>query len=322
MARLDAEITLQDGRRLAYREWGDSKGPPVFFFHGSPGSRIWCPDERATVAAGVRLVSVDRPGCGRSDIKVARTIGDWPDDVVALADLLGIERFSVVGYSGGGIYAAACAAKIPSRLDGVGVVSARHLGEFNLAERPEAHDELDDEDRLVYELAQRDPVAAAEMAGEQDADWVRGLQERPESIWDGPADERAPDGDKWFWRDEHQTRAHYDAIRDGLRQGADGWRWESIDVWLPWGFRLDEISIPVHVWYGDQDSRFLGRGRELLDWVAARIPDCRVTAWPDAGHMGIAKHWDEILVTLLAEASTAPTSAPKSRSGKRAAGSV
>jgi pimeloyl-ACP methyl ester carboxylesterase len=296
--RLDAEITLQDGRRLAFHEWGDRTGPPVFLFHGTPGSGIWCPDERATDAAAVRLIGVDRPGIGGSDVKVARTIGDWPNDVLELADVLGIERFSVVGVSAGGIYAAACAAKIPSRLDGVGVVSARALGENNFAERPEAVDELDGDERLLYELAQRDPLAAAELAGEQEADWVRGVLERPESVWEGSPDEHTSEGDTWFFDDERRTRALYEEVVDGLRQGVEGFRWEAIDVLLPWGFRLDEISIPVHIWYGVQDPRFQGRGRELLDWVASRIPDCRLTAWPDAGHMGMAKHWDEILATL------------------------
>jgi pimeloyl-ACP methyl ester carboxylesterase len=59
---------------------------------------------------------------------------------------------------------------------------------------------------------------------------------------------------------------------------------------LPWGFRLDEISIPVHIWYGMQDARFQGRGRELVDWIAGRIPHCLVVAWKDAGHMGLVKH--------------------------------
>ncbi len=271
MPRFDAEITLQDGRRLAYHEWGDRTGPTVFLFHGTPGSGIWCPDERATDAATVRLIGVDRPGIGRSDVKPGRTIGEWPNDVTALADVLGIERFAVVGVSSGGIYAAACAAKIPGRLDGVGVVSTRALGEYDFAERPEALDDLGDEERSLYELARRDPLAAAELAGEQDADWVRGVLERPESMWEGSPDEPTPEGDRWFFEDEHRTRALYDGVRDGLRQGVEGFRWEAIDVFLPWGFRLDEISIPVHIWYGVQDSRFQGHGRALLDWVASRI---------------------------------------------------
>jgi hypothetical protein len=60
--RADATIMLADGRILAYCEWGDPTGLPVLLMHGAPGSRLLCPDEDATAAAGVRLLTVDRPG--------------------------------------------------------------------------------------------------------------------------------------------------------------------------------------------------------------------------------------------------------------------
>ena len=91
-------------------------------------------------------------------------------------------------------------------------------------------------------------------------------------------------------------------LRVAERRSAAGNRrlpWEAIDVFLPWGFRLDEISIPVHIWYGVQDARFQGRGRELVDWIAGRIPRCVVVTWKDAGHMGLVKHWDELVATLV-----------------------
>jgi pimeloyl-ACP methyl ester carboxylesterase len=65
----DERVRLRDGRALAYAEWGDEHGRPVFFFHGSPLSRLRCPDGEATEAAGVRLVAVDRPGFGGSDLQ-------------------------------------------------------------------------------------------------------------------------------------------------------------------------------------------------------------------------------------------------------------
>lgn len=132
----DATIKLSDGRRLAYAEWGDLDGSPIIFFHGTPHSRLWCPDELATASEEIRLITVDRPGIGRSDIKQARTFSDWPDDVVSLANALGVPRFAVIGWSGGGPYAAACAALIPTRLTGVGIVSSRHLAQYNFGERP------------------------------------------------------------------------------------------------------------------------------------------------------------------------------------------
>jgi alpha/beta hydrolase family protein len=89
----DTTVTLADGRRLAYTEWGDPNGSPLLYFHGYPASRLMCPDERATLSAGVRLIAPDRPGVGRSDVQEGRTIADWPADVDSLADALGIDRF-------------------------------------------------------------------------------------------------------------------------------------------------------------------------------------------------------------------------------------
>ena len=125
------------------------------------------PDENTTLAAKVRLITIDRPGIGRSDIKVARSLADWPNDVVNLANSLGIDRFAVVGWSGGGPYAASCAALISPRLTGVGIVSSKHLARFNFVERSGAYEELDANDRAEFDLARRDPQAAAKLAAVQ-----------------------------------------------------------------------------------------------------------------------------------------------------------
>jgi pimeloyl-ACP methyl ester carboxylesterase len=114
--------TLPDGRRLAYAEYGAPAGTPVFFFQGTPSSRLMHPDEDVTRDLGVRLIMADRPGFGLSDPKPGRTLLDWPDDVVALADALGIDRFGAVGVSGGGPYTAACAYRIPHRLTAAAIV--------------------------------------------------------------------------------------------------------------------------------------------------------------------------------------------------------
>jgi len=292
---VDDFVTLNDGRRLAYCEWGHREGAPVVFINGSPGSRLWIPDQRVTEDRGVRLITFDRPGIGLSDPKAYRTLADIAIDVASLADALGIDRFPVIGFSAGGVYAAACAGVLGDRVKSTTIVNTRHLALYNVSERPESYDELDAESRAVYELAQRDALAAVALCKEQDAEWVEQLRERPESIWDGPPEERAPEGDRWFWRDQERCASFYDNTREALRQGIDGYKWESLDIFLPWGFRLSEISVSVTIWYGLQDARFQGHGLELEKWVEARIPACTVVTWDDAGHMGIVKHWGTVL---------------------------
>ncbi len=76
----------------------------------------------------------------------------------------------------------------------------------------------------------------------------------------------------------------------------EGFRWEMLDVCLPWGFRLDEIPLRVHLWHGEQDHRV---SAEYAEFIRDQIPDCMLTTWPDSGHMGMAKHWDQVLAALV-----------------------
>ena len=124
-ARIDQQIKLQDGRMLGYAEYGVPDGMPVFYFHGFPSSRLdWqffdCEDPVTELNA--RVIAADRPGFGLSDFQRGRRILGWPDDVAELADALQIDRFAVLGVSGGGPYAAACAFGIPGRLTWTGIV--------------------------------------------------------------------------------------------------------------------------------------------------------------------------------------------------------
>jgi pimeloyl-ACP methyl ester carboxylesterase len=288
----DATVTMPDGRRLAYTEWGLPAARPVLYFHGLPGSRLWCPDEEATAAAGVRLIMPDRPGIGRSDPRAGLTLADWPKDVEALADALHISAFGVVGVSAGGPYAAACAALIPERLSGVAMVSSRALTKYNWAERPGAEEGWDPNDRAEFELAQRDPAAAATLAAEHFADYAKRVDEHPEVVHEQI---ETAEGDRWFFEDASRTSIFDAHLRETWRQGVDAIKWGLIDVFLPWGFRLADISIPVSIWRGSQDWVT----REDIDFQAKTIPDCSAVTWPDCGHLGFVKHWKEVLEAVV-----------------------
>jgi pimeloyl-ACP methyl ester carboxylesterase len=287
----DDVVRLRDGRALAYAEWGDPQGATAFFFHGTPMSRLYCPDQPATASSRVRLVTVDRPGIGRSDVLQRRTFADWPSDVVQLADALGVDEFGVVGWSAGGPYAAACAALIPARLTGVGIGASRHLSQFNVAEKPTAYEELGTEDRHLLELGRQDPDAAAR-AAEADGEWVRELREHPETFLEKHP---LPEADRWYFEDPERRRSFLEAIRKSVRQGPEAFAWEAIDVFLPWGFRLADIAIEVHVFHGEQDTWV---ERRHIDFLVETLPNARLTVWPDSGH-GPSRHWGEILDTLI-----------------------
>ncbi len=119
------EITLPDGRALAYSEIGDADGYPVVWCHGGLSSRLDAENARAgALAAKVRLIAPDRPGIDRSGRKKDRTIADWGADVGALADALSLDRFGVVGWSAGGPHALACAAALPERVAAVATIGS------------------------------------------------------------------------------------------------------------------------------------------------------------------------------------------------------
>lgn len=119
-------VTTSDGRVLAYAETGQADGRPIVYCHGTPGSRSdfdYSVNRAALDGVGARVIGIDRPGFGGSTFQAQRSYADWPRDVAAVVDHLGIDRFGVLGYSRGGLYAVACALASPERVTFVGVVS-------------------------------------------------------------------------------------------------------------------------------------------------------------------------------------------------------
>ena len=121
----DRYIKLPDGRQLGYAEYGVPTGSPVLFFHGAPGSRhIHADMANISTRHGIRLIAVERPGYGLSDLQTKRTLLDWPDDIAALTDMLGLQRFAIIGFSMGSAYALACAYKLSNRVTKIALAGA------------------------------------------------------------------------------------------------------------------------------------------------------------------------------------------------------
>jgi pimeloyl-ACP methyl ester carboxylesterase len=116
MSTHDHDVRLADGRVLRTRDRGAADGRPVFLLHGGLGSRLVLDPLSATAAAGLRLLSYDRPGFGGSTPQPGRTVADTAADVAAIADQLHLDGFAVWGESGGGPFALACAALLPDRV--------------------------------------------------------------------------------------------------------------------------------------------------------------------------------------------------------------
>jgi pimeloyl-ACP methyl ester carboxylesterase len=288
----DTSITLPDGRTLAYAEWGDLDGRPVFFFHGMPASRLFIPDPGAAEDEHVRVIAADRPGMGGSDPQPGHVVADWPADVTALADALGLDRFSVVGWSAGTPYAFACAALIPERLTAAAGTTSAAAMRYLIGDDPGLRDSLlDDDDRQIYEALPQGREAAERLAAELAAGFVEWLTEHPEQL----ADHEGDPGDEAFLDDPAERQAFIDSTREAVRQGPEAFAPQYVAQIAPWGFRLEDIAIPVHVWAGANDRI---TPPERMRLVADKIPNVEFTVWDGVGHAGITKHCRDVLREL------------------------
>jgi len=115
MVEEDRMISLPPGRQLGYLVVGEGK--PVFYFHGTASSRLEVLLlKELTRKKQLRLIGVDRPGAGLSTFAPRKRLRDFNVDINYLADNLGIDRFAVLGWSGGGAYALTCLAFFPERV--------------------------------------------------------------------------------------------------------------------------------------------------------------------------------------------------------------
>jgi pimeloyl-ACP methyl ester carboxylesterase len=287
----DSAIQLPDGRALAYAEWGDPDGRPVLYFHGMPSSRLFIPDPDAVADEHVRLIAADRPGMGRSDPQPGHVVADWPADVVELANALDLERFGVIGWSAGTPYAFAGAALIPERLTGASATTSGAALRYLIAEDPGLRESLlDDDDRAILEALLQDRDAAERLAATLAAGFVESLTEHPEQLVERESDR----GDEGFLDDPAARRSFVGSIRDAVRQGAEAIAPQYVAQVGPWSFRLEDITMPVHVWAGANDHT----PPERMRLVADKIPNVVFTVWDDVGHAGIAKYFRDVLHEL------------------------
>jgi pimeloyl-ACP methyl ester carboxylesterase len=265
--------------RLAWAEHGDPDGFPVLFFHGTPGSRLG--HDRLGAAAlvrGLRLVCPDRAGIGRAaPARGRRALADAADDVAALADHLGLDRFAVVGYSGGGAYALAAAARLGQRVSAVGLLAAA-----GPCDRDGALDGPSFEDRVVCWLSTRAPRLAGSVLR---AAWLStrlapraALRSLRRSL--GPADRAVIDRD---------GRAVLTSFLEAFRQGpggvVDDYRLSS----EPWGFALERRPRRSH--RSCHRSRGAAARRDARGATGGRAPvDPRLVRRPPGFAVRSARH--------------------------------
>jgi pimeloyl-ACP methyl ester carboxylesterase len=273
---------------------GDPDGTPVFLLHGTPGSRKG-PRPRGIVLyrLGIRLISYDRPGYPGSDRLPGRRVADAAEDVRIIAEFFGIDRFSVVGRSGGAPHALACAALLGDQ-----VISAAALGSLAPydAEGLDWSRGMTDSNVRAYRNAEADPVALIEMLHEQ-AMQTRGNSEGLlKFLWP-----ELVDPDKEVIGDIALRRIIAQVHTKALNGTIDGWIDDIVALSRPWEFKPSEITVPVKLWTGEKDV-FSPASHTF--WLKDRIPHSELEIGNGAAHFGSVEILPRILTWVAEKATT------------------
>jgi pimeloyl-ACP methyl ester carboxylesterase len=264
---------------------------PVLVCHGTPGSRFTRhPDPTLYERHGVRMVAYDRPGYGRSDPQIGRSVADAAADIATIADELGFERFVVVGGSGGAPHALACGALLGDRLLRVGALVTpapsdapdfdffTDLAEINVKEfgaAVEGRDAIEAHLQPYVDQLKRDPDAVFDEVASELPEVDRELFARPEF--------RAVSRESWG---------------EAVRQGVRGWADDDLAFAKPWGFELEQVEAEVRLWQGELDVL---APRSHGEYVASRLPNARFELLEGGGHF-LDEEWGIVLDWLAAPA--------------------
>lgn len=284
---MNQTVTLKDGRKLGYAEYGDPGGKAVFHFNGSGGSRLEYPaDQSILTDLGIRFISTDRPGHGISDPQPDRKLLDWPDDIGQLADHLNVDRFYVQGWSAGGSHALACAYKLPQR-----VIAGAIISGLAPPDRPQPYKGLPLPNKMLMIVGRRVPSLV----------YLLRRVMRPMIIGDpDKAGEKLastfPAADRQVIIDSGYQKLLVIDIQEGYRQGWQGPAQDDIIINSPWGFRIEEIKVRIDIWQGELDKNVpLNQGQYQHELIS----NSRLTVVPDQAHLYILSHWREILSALV-----------------------
>jgi pimeloyl-ACP methyl ester carboxylesterase len=281
---MEATVSVKDGRMLAYQERGPRNGFPVFLLHGTPGGRNGpVPRDIILDLLGVRLISYDRPGYGDSGRHYGRRVSDAAADVEAIADELRLGPFGVVGRSGGGPHALACAALLGSRVCKVAVLVSLAPSDANDLDWYEG---MNDTNRDAYSRANNSADIVAD-SDESESDLLRSIAFWTEQDQKDPDDllqRLQPDlgkTDRHVVDDPALRRLLRESYSSALRPGPGGWHDDVLAFRRPWGFELSDVYAQTLLWHGEQDGF---SPVHHTRWLAKQLPYATVQIQQDAGH--------------------------------------
>jgi pimeloyl-ACP methyl ester carboxylesterase len=278
------EVRRDDGSVITCEVVGDPDAAPVLMCHGLADSRLSA-HMFTPVASdlGLRIVAPDRPGTGRTDPRHLPRLVDWVQDAALVLDALGIDAAALIGVSGGGPFAAACAAQLPSRVSRLTLISA--LGAPGWPTGGMATGE-----RLSLEAARRVPGFGGWFLGR-----LAALARTSPGLFLRVATSELPGIDR--------RALEQPAIRDpflanyleAFRRGSQGVGQDLRVLTHPWGFELRSIRAPALVCHGDADLTVPVQHARRF---AAEIPGAQLQIYPGHGHFSVFDAVRDMLAPL------------------------
>jgi len=286
--KLEGNIAVGDDRQIGFAEFGDPQGRAVFWLHGTPGARRQIPMEARVYAEQrqIRLIGLDRPGIGSSTPYQYDTVFAFADDLRAIADTLGIDKFEVIGLSGGGPYTLACAAAMPDRVVAAGVLGgiapsrgADAIGGGVMAFGSKVAPVLEVAGYPIR-LAAVSLVRLARPVASPALDLYGRL---------------SPEADRHMLARPEFKAMFLDDLLNGSRKQLAAPFADVVVFARDWGFRLDEVKVPVRWWHGDRDHIV---PFEHGQHVVSRLPDAQLYHLPGESHLAGLGRAEEILDTM------------------------
>lgn len=276
-------ITINN-RQIGVCEYGDKKGFPVFYFHGFPGSRLdgnLFEFDKIANSLNIRIIALDRPGIGLSDFFKKRKLLDWPKTLSSVAEKLNIKAFSVLGISGGGPYALACAYAIPELIHSVSIVSS--MGPYNYIETKK--------DLALFVPKLIKPLRFLIAWGMQ-----RGAIKNPEKLVEKICN-TLPEVDLKYLNRQNRTDELLNGFKECFKQGLHGYLKEADIYKNAWGFKISDISSKVHIWHGSQDKNV---SHAFANKISSEIRNCKTNIIENEGHFSLTgKYLKNILKELV-----------------------
>lgn len=232
------KIQLKDGRYISYETYGNPKGKPVLYFHGWPASCLSAtPLNTAAQQLNLRIIALDRPGYGFSTFQPSRTLLDWPDDVIEVANHFYLKQFSIIGTSGGAPYVCACAYKIPQRIS-TAIITAG-LGPLNTIDTSL----LNSEQKIylhmwkwIYKLS----LPILFFYNKTIKYWPR--------LYFFITNTRRSKSDLKLYNSQSVRNLIINTARRAFHQGHEG-PWQDLKIYTsPWGFDLKNVKKKIFLW--------------------------------------------------------------------------